>query len=110
MAKSQMFGRQRDELGLQPRRRLPGRRGYADDETFESAFTILGRGGAIGMYVEGGRTRTGHVGEEAKAGIGQARDCLRRARRAGRDPRLQPRSQLDSPGRFPKWSCATASR
>ena len=47
------------------------RRGYADDEAFETAFTVLGRGGTIGMYVEGGRSRSGKVSEDAKAGIGR---------------------------------------
>jgi 1-acyl-sn-glycerol-3-phosphate acyltransferase len=50
---------------------FPVRRGYSDEETFKTAFTILGRGGTIGMYVEGGRSRNGLVGEEAKAGIGR---------------------------------------
>jgi 1-acyl-sn-glycerol-3-phosphate acyltransferase len=47
------------------------RRGARDDETFITAETILGRGGAIAMYCEGGRSRTGKVAEQAKRGIGR---------------------------------------
>jgi 1-acyl-sn-glycerol-3-phosphate acyltransferase len=47
------------------------RRGYHDEEAFVTAFTILDRGGAIVMYCEGGRSRTGAVGERARPGIGR---------------------------------------
>jgi 1-acyl-sn-glycerol-3-phosphate acyltransferase len=50
---------------------FPVRRGHHDEEAFETSFQILGRGEAIVMYCEGGRTRTGKVGEEAKPGIGR---------------------------------------
>ena len=50
---------------------FPVRRGAHDDEAFISAFKILERGGAIGMYCEGGRSRTGEVGTEARPGIGR---------------------------------------
>src|SRR5271168_4316076 len=50
---------------------FPVRRGARDEETFITAETILGRGGAITMYCEGGRSRTGKVAEEAKPGIGR---------------------------------------
>ncbi len=50
---------------------FPVRRGYHDEEAFTSAFEILGRGGAIVMYVEGGRSRTGTVGDRARPGIGR---------------------------------------
>jgi 1-acyl-sn-glycerol-3-phosphate acyltransferase len=71
MAKSQMFGRNVMSWVYSHGGVFPVRRGYADDEAFKTAFTILGRGGTIGMYVEGGRSRSGKVGEEAKAGIGR---------------------------------------
>ncbi len=71
MAKSQMFGRHFMSWIYSHGGVFPVRRGYADEESFKTAFTILGRGGAIGMYVEGGRSRNGQVGEEAKAGIGR---------------------------------------
>ena len=50
---------------------FPVRRGHADEEAFISAFEILGRGGAVVMYCEGGRSRTGRLAEAAKPGIGR---------------------------------------
>ncbi len=71
MAKSQMFGRHPMSWIYSHGGVFPVRRGYADEEAFKTAFTILGRGGAIGMYVEGGRSRNGRVADEAKTGIGR---------------------------------------
>jgi len=50
---------------------FPVRRGARDEDTFVTAKAILGREGAITMYCEGGRSRTGKVAEEAKRGIGR---------------------------------------
>jgi len=50
---------------------FPVRRGYNDDEAFITAHTILERGGAVLMYCEGGRSRTGTLAEKAKRGIGR---------------------------------------
>jgi 1-acyl-sn-glycerol-3-phosphate acyltransferase len=50
---------------------FPVRRGFADEEAFITAFRILDRGGAVVMYCEGGRSRTGKLGTEAKPGIGR---------------------------------------
>jgi 1-acyl-sn-glycerol-3-phosphate acyltransferase len=50
---------------------FPVRRGARDDETFVTAETILGKGGCVAMYCEGGRSRSGKVGEQAKPGIGR---------------------------------------
>src|ERR1700704_716783 len=50
---------------------FPVRRGARDEEVFRTAETILQRGGAITMYCEGGRSRTGKVSEQAKRGIGR---------------------------------------
>jgi len=50
---------------------FPVRRGARDEETFITAKAILQRGGAITMYCEGGRSRTGKVAEQAKRGIGR---------------------------------------
>jgi 1-acyl-sn-glycerol-3-phosphate acyltransferase len=50
---------------------FPVRRGARDDETFITAEAILARGGAVTMYCEGGRSRTGKISETAKPGIGR---------------------------------------
>ncbi len=50
---------------------FPVRRGARDDDTFITAKAILAREGAITMYCEGGRSRTGKVSEKAKRGIGR---------------------------------------
>jgi 1-acyl-sn-glycerol-3-phosphate acyltransferase len=70
MAKSQLFKRPMQFIythgGV-----FPVRRGARDAETFITAEAILRRGGAITMYCEGGRSRTGKVAEQAKRGIGR---------------------------------------
>jgi 1-acyl-sn-glycerol-3-phosphate acyltransferase len=50
---------------------FPVRRGARDEEMFITAQAILARGGAITMYCEGGRSRTGKLASEAKRGIGR---------------------------------------
>ena len=50
---------------------FPVRRGARDEEVFITAETILARGGAITMYCEGGRSRSGKIATEAKRGIGR---------------------------------------
>jgi 1-acyl-sn-glycerol-3-phosphate acyltransferase len=50
---------------------FPVRRGHADEEAFITSDSILQRGGAIVMYCEGGRSRTGTVSDTAKPGIGR---------------------------------------
>ena len=49
---------------------FPVRRGHKDTKSFETAHAILGRGDLIVMYAEGGRSRTGELGE-AKPGVGR---------------------------------------
>jgi 1-acyl-sn-glycerol-3-phosphate acyltransferase len=70
MAKSQLFKRPMQFIythgGV-----FPVRRGARDEETFVTADAVLARGGAIAMYCEGGRSRTGKVSEQAKRGIGR---------------------------------------
>jgi 1-acyl-sn-glycerol-3-phosphate acyltransferase len=70
MAKSQMFGPNPLSWVYSHGGVFPVRRGHHDEDAFTSAFRILDRGGVVGMYVEGGRSRTGQLGE-AKAGIGR---------------------------------------
>jgi 1-acyl-sn-glycerol-3-phosphate acyltransferase len=50
---------------------FPVRRGYHDEDAFITAGGILERGGAIVMYSEGGRSRTGTLSEQPKRGIGR---------------------------------------
>ncbi len=70
MAKSQLFKKPMQFVythgGV-----FPVRRGARDEDVFITAETILARGGAITMYCEGGRSRTGKVAEQAKRGIGR---------------------------------------
>ncbi len=71
MAKSQLFGQNPilDYIfkygGV-----FPVRRGHHDQEAFITAHSILDRGGCVLMYAEGGRSRTGQLGE-AKPGVGR---------------------------------------
>jgi 1-acyl-sn-glycerol-3-phosphate acyltransferase len=50
---------------------FPVRRGARDEETFITAERILAQGGAVTMYCEGGRSRTGKISDSAKPGIGR---------------------------------------
>jgi 1-acyl-sn-glycerol-3-phosphate acyltransferase len=71
MAKSQLFKPPIGNMIYSPGGVFPVRRGARDEEVFITARTILGRGGAITMYCEGGRSRTGKLSEKAKSGIGR---------------------------------------
>jgi len=70
VAKSQLFKRPMQFIythgGV-----FPVRRGYKDEEAFITANTVLGRGGAIVMYCEGGRSRTAKLSDTARPGIGR---------------------------------------
>jgi 1-acyl-sn-glycerol-3-phosphate acyltransferase len=70
MAKSQLFKRPMQWI-YSPGGVFPVRRGARDEEVFITAQAILARGGAITMYCEGGRSRTGRLAEHAKPGIGR---------------------------------------
>ena len=50
---------------------FPVRRGHRDEEAFITAGTILDQGGCVAMYCEGGRSRTGRIGDTARPGIGR---------------------------------------
>ncbi len=71
MAKSQLFGRNPilDYIyrvgGV-----FPVMRGHHDEEAFITAHSILDRGGCVLMYCEGGRSRSGNLGD-AKPGVGR---------------------------------------
>lgn len=69
MAKSQLFARPMQFVythgGV-----FPVLRGRRDEEAFKTAHVILGRGDMVLMYLEGGRSRTGELGE-ARPGVGR---------------------------------------
>jgi 1-acyl-sn-glycerol-3-phosphate acyltransferase len=71
MAKSQLFGSGPMSWIFSHGGVFPVRRGHADEEAFITAFRVLQRGGAVGMYCEGGRSRTGAIGHVARPGIGR---------------------------------------
>jgi 1-acyl-sn-glycerol-3-phosphate acyltransferase len=71
MAKSQLFGQNKilDFIFVKGGV-FPVMRGHHDREAFITAHSILDRGGCLLMYAEGGRSRTGQLGEP-KAGVGR---------------------------------------
>jgi len=72
LAKSQMFKRNAlldyvySHGGV-----FPIRRGHADEEAFKTIFAVLRRGGCLMIYCEGGRSRSGELGEP-RPGVGRA--------------------------------------
>jgi 1-acyl-sn-glycerol-3-phosphate acyltransferase len=70
MAKSQLFGNPVLDYILRIGGVFPVRRGHHDEEAFKTAYAVVGRGGCIGMYCEGGRSRSGRLGEP-KPGVGR---------------------------------------
>jgi 1-acyl-sn-glycerol-3-phosphate acyltransferase len=50
---------------------FPVRRGFDDQESFITSNRVLERGGAIVMYVEGSRSRTGQLADKPRRGIGR---------------------------------------
>jgi 1-acyl-sn-glycerol-3-phosphate acyltransferase len=70
MAKSQLFKPPMEWI-YSPGGVFPVRRGFADEEAFITARSVLSRGGAIAMYSEGGRSRTGKLAESVRPGIGR---------------------------------------
>ena len=71
MAKSQLFGGGPLQFIYTHGGVFPVRRGQRDEEAFITANTILGNGGCVAMYCEGGRSRTGELAERPKPGIGR---------------------------------------
>src|SRR5215213_8843260 len=70
MAKSQLFGNPILSYIFRVGGVCPVRLGYHDDEAFKTAHAVLERGNCVLMYCEGGRSRTGQLGE-AKPGVGR---------------------------------------
>lgn len=70
MAKSQLFGPPVLTYIYSHGGVFPVRRGHHDEEAFKTAYTILDQGGMLLVYAEGGRSRTGELGE-VKPGVGR---------------------------------------
>jgi 1-acyl-sn-glycerol-3-phosphate acyltransferase len=71
MAKSQLYQPGIAEYIFSHGGTFPVRRGHHDEEAFTTAFALLDRGEAVVMYPEGGRSRTGEIGEQARPGVGR---------------------------------------
>jgi 1-acyl-sn-glycerol-3-phosphate acyltransferase len=71
LAKSQLFGNPIGDLIFEIGGVIPIRRGYEDEEAFETIRAAFGRGGCVMIYVEGGRSRSGELGR-ARPGVGRA--------------------------------------
>jgi 1-acyl-sn-glycerol-3-phosphate acyltransferase len=70
MAKSQMFGPPLLTYIYKHGGVFPVRRGHRDEKAIETALTILDQGEMLLVYAEGGRSRSGKLGE-VKPGIGR---------------------------------------
>jgi 1-acyl-sn-glycerol-3-phosphate acyltransferase len=70
MAKSQLFGPPVLTYIFKHGGVFPIRRGHHDEEAFETAYTVLGQGGMLLIYAEGGRSRSGELGQP-KPGVGR---------------------------------------
>jgi 1-acyl-sn-glycerol-3-phosphate acyltransferase len=70
MAKSQLFSNPALEFIFSHGGVFPVRRGHKDEEAFKTAHTIFGRGGCVLIYAEGGRSRTGTLGDP-RPGLGK---------------------------------------
>jgi 1-acyl-sn-glycerol-3-phosphate acyltransferase len=71
MSKSQFFGRnQLLSYLFRVSGHFPVRRGHRDEEAFVTAQSLLAGGDCVGIYAEGGRSRSGGLGEP-RPGIGR---------------------------------------
>jgi 1-acyl-sn-glycerol-3-phosphate acyltransferase len=70
MAKSQLFGPPILTYIYKHGGVFPVRRGHRDEEAIKTASIILDQGGMLLVYVEGGRSRSGELGQP-KPGIGR---------------------------------------
>lgn len=70
MAKSQLFKNPVIKFIFWHGGPFPVRRGHQDEEAFKTAYVILDHGGCLLMYPEGGRSRTGGLGEP-RPGVGR---------------------------------------
>jgi 1-acyl-sn-glycerol-3-phosphate acyltransferase len=70
MGKSQLFGPPVLTAILKHGGVFPVRRGHRDEEAMKTAFILLDQGEMVLVYAEGGRSRSGELGEP-KRGIGR---------------------------------------
>jgi 1-acyl-sn-glycerol-3-phosphate acyltransferase len=70
MAKSQLFGPPLLTYIYKHGGVFPVRRGHHDEEAFDTVHHLLGQGEMLLVYAEGGRSRSGELGEP-KPGIGR---------------------------------------
>ncbi len=70
MAKSQLFGTPVLTPIFTHGGVFPVRRGYKDEEAFKTVSAIFDQGGSVLVYAEGGRSRTGGLGDP-RPGIGR---------------------------------------
>ena len=95
MAKSQIFGPPVLTYVFKHGGVFPVRRGHHDEEAFKTAFTIVEQGEMLLIYAEGGRSRSGELGEP-KPRDRADRPGVGRAGRPGRDPRLGEGAALEA--------------
>lgn len=70
MAKSQLFGPPVLTYIFKHGGVFPVRRGHRDEEAFKTAYTLIDQGEMLLVYVEGGRSRSGELGQP-KPGLGR---------------------------------------
>jgi 1-acyl-sn-glycerol-3-phosphate acyltransferase len=70
MAKSQLFGPPVLTYIYKHGGAFPVRRGHKDEEAFKTAYELLDQGEMLLVYAEGGRSRSGEMGEP-KPGVGR---------------------------------------
>lgn len=70
MGKSQIFGPPILTYIFKNGGVFPIRRGHRDERSFETAYSILDRGGMVLVYAEGGRSRTRNLGDP-RPGVGR---------------------------------------
>ena len=95
MAKSQIFGPPVLTYVFKHGGVFPVRRGHHDEEAFKTAYMLLDQGEMLLVYAEGGRSRSGRLGEP-KAGIGRLALESGRPDRPGRDPGLRLGAPLEA--------------
>ena len=95
MAKSQIFGPPVLTYVFKHGGVFPVRRGHHDEEAFKTIFTLLEQEEMLLVYAEGGRSRSGELGEP-KAGDRPDGAGIGRAGRPGRDLRLRLGAPLEA--------------